>query len=172
MATVADRLREAMPGDAEALARIVIDGVADYPAFAPPGWSAPSLTDEVAHLHELLTAGGAWCLLAESGGEVVGHVTVLPAPLAPRPVDAPALAHLSNLFVRRDRWGGGLAARLLDAAVDHAREQGFTAMRLFVATGQARARRFYEREGWGPVGEAFHEAALGLTLVEYRRGVG
>ena len=49
-----------------------------------------------------------------------------------------------------------------------AREEGFRAMRLFVATGQARARRFYEREGWRAVAE-MPESPLGLPLIEYRR---
>ena len=41
-------------------------------------------------------------------------------------------------------------------------------MRLFTPAGQARARRFYEREGWVQAGAEFHEPALGLALVEYR----
>jgi hypothetical protein len=44
-------------------------------------------------------------------------------------------------------------------------------MRLFTPVAQARARRFYEREGWRPRGEEFHVAALGLVLIEYRVAV-
>jgi predicted GNAT family N-acyltransferase len=44
-------------------------------------------------------------------------------------------------------------------------------MRLFTPEGQARARRFYEREGWVQYGEPF-EAGLGIPLVEYRRELG
>jgi hypothetical protein len=39
-----------------------------------------------------------------------------------------------------------------------------------VPSGQARARRFYEREGWQAAGELF-DNPLGLLLVEYRRGL-
>jgi GNAT superfamily N-acetyltransferase len=109
------------------------------------------------------------CLVAESGGDVVGQITVLPAARAPRPVDDPSLAHISNLFVRRDHWGTPLAADLHRAALEAAAERGFTELRLFVATGQARARRFYEREGWRPAGDPFHDPVPGLEMIEYRR---
>ena len=93
---------------------------------------------------------------------------MLPAARAPHPVDDPALGHVSNLFVRRDRWGSGLARALHAAAVAAARDRGFTELRLFVAAGQARARRFYEREGWAAAGAPFDDPVPGLTMVEYR----
>ena len=79
--------------------------------------------------------------------------------------------HMRNLFVDADRWGGGLATALHDAGVGAAAQRGFTAMRLFVATGQARARGFCAREGWREAGPPFFEPALGLELVEMRRPV-
>jgi GNAT superfamily N-acetyltransferase len=166
------RLRGAVRSDAERLARLAIEGVADYPAFAPPGWAPPLLDDEIRHVWVLLGAGYAWCLVAEEGDELVGQVTVVPARRAPRPTRDPRLAHVSNLFVRRDHWGTGLARTLLDAAVAHARAEGYDAMRLFVAEGQARARRFYEREGWTATGAPFHDPTPGLRMLEYRRGSG
>ena len=44
-------------------------------------------------------------------------------------------------------------------------------MRLYCAAAQARARRFYEREGWAARGEPFDEPQMGLALVEYRIGL-
>jgi GNAT superfamily N-acetyltransferase len=164
-------LRTATAADVERLARGVVEGVADYASFAPPGWTAPAVEEEAAHLRALLADPDVWCLVAEADGEVAGQVTVLPAARGPRPVGDPGLAHLRNLFVRRDMWGSGLARALLAAAVDAARERGFARMRLFVAAGQARARRFYEREGWAPAGAAFHDPGPGLEIVEYRRAV-
>jgi ribosomal protein S18 acetylase RimI-like enzyme len=162
------RLRRATTADAEALARGVIDGVADYPAFAPAGWSAPGLTAEIEHLRQALAEDDVWCFVAETDGEVAGQVTVMPATRAPHPVDDPSLGHVSNLFVRRDFWGRGLARDLHRAAVDAAAARGFAQLRLFVAEGQARARRFYEREGWQAAGEPFDDPVPGLTIVEYR----
>jgi len=162
------RLRRATVEDVEPLARGVLEGVEDYPAFAPPGWTAPSLAAEIEHLRESLADDDVCCVMAEDGDDVVGQITVMPAARAPHPVDDPSLAHISNLFVRRDHWGGGLARDLHRAAQQAARERGFTELRLFVATGQARARRFYEREGWHPAGDPFDDPVPGLTMIEYR----
>ena len=41
-------------------------------------------------------------------------------------------------------------------------------LRLFVAAGQARARRFYEREGWLPAGDPFDDPTPGIEMIECR----
>jgi GNAT superfamily N-acetyltransferase len=158
-------LREATSADAERLARMVAEGMEYYRSFTPPGWTPPGIDDPP----EL--GDDAVCLVAEDDAGLAGQVTVLPASGSGRPVDDPGLAHLSNLFVRQDEWGTGLAVTLHGAALQAARERGYTAIRLFVAAGQARARRFYEREGWAVEGDEFHEARLGLDMVEYRHAL-
>jgi GNAT superfamily N-acetyltransferase len=164
--------RSATPSDAERLARAVIEELEGYRSFAPEGWAPPPVAIEVAHLRRLLGDKRVWCLLAEAAGDVVGQITFLPAARAVHPVEDPGLAHLRNLFVRRDQWGTGLASGLHAAAVEEARERGFSRMRLFTPAGQGRARRFYEREGWMPVGDEFHDPGPNLALVEYRRALG
>jgi GNAT superfamily N-acetyltransferase len=164
-------LRRATSADATAVAQGAVDGVADYPAFAPPGWSAPSLEHELGDARAWLADPEYHCIVAELDGRVVGQVAIVAAARAARPVEERGLAHLRNVFVDRSQWGTGLASRLMDAAAEAARERGFDALRLFVAEGQARARRFYEREGWRPVGEPFEDAGPGLRMVEYRRPV-
>ena len=166
--TDAITLRRATPADAEALARGVVEGVGEYPAFAPAGWAGPSFEDELAHHRDDLEKPHFHCIVAERDGALVGQITVLPASRAAHPVEDPALGHLRNLFVDRSEWGSGLAARLHAAVVDAARELGFSELRLYVAEGQARARRFYEREGWKAAGEPFDDPVPGLRMVEYR----
>lgn len=61
-----------------------------------------------------------------------------------------------------------MASALHRAALDAADAHGFTELRLFVAAGQARARRFYEREGWRPASDPFADPIPGLTMIEYR----
>jgi GNAT superfamily N-acetyltransferase len=73
------------------------------------------------------------------------------------------------LFVRPPWWGSGLAARLHGLAVQEAGLRGYEALRLHTPAGNARARAFYEREGWHAVGRPIPEPLLGLDLVEYRR---
>jgi GNAT superfamily N-acetyltransferase len=109
-----------------------------------------------------------WCAVADVAGEVAGHAAFLPATRARHPVADPELAHLWQLFVRRAFWGSGVAHALHAAAVDAATARGFTAMRLFTPAGQARARRFYEREGWAARGRPRDDSAFGMVVVEYR----
>jgi GNAT superfamily N-acetyltransferase len=164
-------LRPAVAADVPDLAAGMIAGLEDYPTFARPGWQAPSAADEEAHLRHLLADPGVWSCVAEIDGRIVGQIMLVPADRAARPVDEPGLMHLRNLFVDREHWGGGLATALHAASIDAARERGYVAMRLFVATGQLRAQRFYVREGWAPVGEPFHAAGPDLELIELRRPV-
>jgi GrpB-like predicted nucleotidyltransferase (UPF0157 family)/GNAT superfamily N-acetyltransferase len=103
---------------------------------------------------------------------LAGHVAFLSAARAWRAVEDPTLAHLRQLFLAPDHWGTGLARRLHGHAMAAAGERGFTAMRLFTPTGQARARRFYEREGWRVDGEPFCDPGFGLQLIAYRRSLG
>jgi GNAT superfamily N-acetyltransferase len=164
-------LRTATAADAEDIARLAIEGMEDYPSFAPEEWTPPSLQAEVEHLRALLGDPQVWCLLAKGADGIVGQITVLPAARAVHPVEDPGLAHLRGLFVDKDLWGTGLARDLHAAAVQAARGRGFTQMRLFTPARHGRARRFYEREGWVTVGDEFHEPVLGLALVEYRYAV-
>jgi hypothetical protein len=62
-----------------------------------------------------------------------------------------------------------LAYRLHGAACEAAAARGYTAMRLFTPAGQARARRFYEREGWTLVDGPYPDEELRMDVVEYRR---
>ena len=130
------------------------------------GASAEEVEEGLAARLDLPTV---WGLLAEHDAEVAGYVTLLPAADSRKPVDDPGLAHFWMLFVRARWWGTGLARRLHAAACEAAAARGFTAMRLYTPAEQARARRFYEREGWSAAGEPYADPELGLTIVEYRR---
>jgi GNAT superfamily N-acetyltransferase len=55
---------------------------------------------------------------------------------------------LHRLYVRPAEWGSGVAGVLHDDALAVLREDGSTAVSLWVLADNARARRFYERRGW------------------------
>ena len=161
--------RDALTADAARLAEVFVEGFESYRGFASEGFRVPS-ADDIAHeLAGRLGAPSVWCELAQAGEEVAGYVSLIPAAETRRPVDDPALAHFWMLFVRARWWGTGLATRLHAAAVDEARRRGFGSMRLFTPAEQARARRFYEREGWTLTVGPEYDPALGLEIVEYRR---
>ena len=161
-------LRPPTVADAERLARLVIEGFERYGEFAPAGFTPPPLEPEVERLRELLGDPRVWSRLAEVDGRSAGQITMLPASIAGIAVDDGGLIHLRNLFVEPEFWGTGVARALHDAGLVEARERGFPRARLFTPAGNARARRFYEREGWTQAAEEFFEARLGLALVEYR----
>jgi GNAT superfamily N-acetyltransferase len=161
-------LRRAAVADAERMVAITTEGFETYRAFAPPGWQPPSAAEELERLQELLPAPDVWYLVAEDAGELVGHVGFLPAGRARHGVDEPGLAHFRQLFVTATHWGSGLATTLHRTALEAAAHRGFTAMRLFTPAGQARARRFYEREGWSVVPSPDAPSLTGLEIVEYR----
>jgi GNAT superfamily N-acetyltransferase len=161
-------LRPATLADAEQLAASVSDGFASYRSFAPADWKPPSAAAELVLLDEALARADVWCLVAEADGELAGHVAIRAAATAPYNSSEPGLAHFWQLFVEPAWHGSGLALALHDEAVREAGERGFKAMRLFAAAGQARARRFYEREGWVAQGPPFDLRGFGLPVVEYR----
>jgi GNAT superfamily N-acetyltransferase len=99
-----------------------------------------------------------FCRVAEVGGEPAGHVWTYP-------LGDPVDVHLRYLFVRPAFFGTGIAVALHAAAVEHI---GDRSARLVTPEGQARARRFYEREGWRliNVGDLAH---FGMPVAEYRR---
>jgi GNAT superfamily N-acetyltransferase len=163
--------RAATPSDAERITAVTMEGFETYRAFAPEGWTPPPADDERARLLGLLAEDWVWYRVAEHDGELVGHVGFLPAERTFAPAGDPALAHFRQLFVARAHWGTGLAAQLHGAALAEARARGFTAMRLFTPAPQARARRFYEREGWALARPPAFDERIGLDIAEYRRAL-
>jgi ribosomal protein S18 acetylase RimI-like enzyme len=164
-------LRRPGPSDLDALADNVAEGFDSYRAFAGAGWEPPPREGMRAELDELLPRGYFWCLLAEVDGRTAGHVAIMPATESRWATAEPDVAHLFHIFVRPPFQGSGLAAELLCMAVEEMRARGYAAARLFTPAGQARARRFYEREGWSAAGGPSFATGLGLELVEYRRDV-
>ena len=108
------------------------------------------------HLGEL-AAGGAEIIVAEDAeGRLAGFVTI-----------HGESGHLDQLCVAPARQGGGLARILLDAA--RARSPG--CVRLEVNADNARACRFYRREGFVETGRGLSPASGSPILrMEWRGG--
>jgi GNAT superfamily N-acetyltransferase len=163
--------RPATPADAAAIAALAIASIRAYVSFAPEGWVPPGDDAEAELAGELVRRLGdsAWGFAAEEDGALAGIATLLPATDANRPEPDPALVHLWQLFVAEPHWGTGVAVRLHADAIASATERGFTSARLFTPAGQARSRRFYEREGWATAAAPFFDERIGFAVVEYRR---
>jgi GNAT superfamily N-acetyltransferase len=156
-------LRRATAEDTDAMSETLAIGFDGYRAFAAPGWQPPDVRSapELARMRARLQMPSTWAMIAEEDGLVAGHVGFIPQP------GVPGGAHLWQLFLRPPWWGTGLAAVLLRAALDAATAAGYRRMRFYTPRDQARARAFYEREGFSHTGWEGLEEPLGLVLVEY-----
>jgi GNAT superfamily N-acetyltransferase len=158
-------LRRATAGDAAVMAESVAIGFDGYREFAPPGWRPPDVQTavELARMRARLEDEDTWAEIAEDRGLVAGHLGFFPQRALP------GTAHLWQLFLRPPWWGSGLAAELLHRALEAAAAGGFRRMRLYTPRDQARARGFYEREGFAHTGWEGYEDPIRLVLVEYAR---
>ena len=67
---------------------------------------------------------------------------------------------VEQLFVDRRHRGTGIAAELLGAGERRIASAGYEVAWLAVVPGNARARRFYERQGWSDDGPFDYQAGL------------
>jgi len=116
-----------------------------------------------------LPAIGAFVLVR---GEVAvaGFVHVCPS----RDKDAGEhVGEVTSIYVSPELWGRGAGRSLMERATDSLRGAGFTEATLWVLDTNARARQFYESDGWSADGAAKFEDGRGFRLVElrYRRRI-
>jgi GNAT superfamily N-acetyltransferase len=139
------RVRPATAADAEAVAAIWHTGWHDGHDGNVP--------DELAAVR---TKDTVWSRAAErvpettvavAGDEVAGFVIV-------------AGDEVEQVYVSRDHRGSGVAGVLLAEAERQVEAAGHPAAWLAVATGNDRARRFYERSGWTDAGAFDYQASI------------
>ena len=88
--------------------------------------------------------------IAEVEGEAVGYAKIGPSAL---PVEAarPSV-ELRQLYILKQWHGSGIAAALMEWALEEARRREVRELLLTVYTDNHRAKRFYERYGFEEVG--------------------
>ncbi|MEV0288980.1 GNAT family N-acetyltransferase [Kribbella sp. NPDC050820] len=130
-------IRSAQAEDADAVAAIWYSG-----------WGDGHLGHVPEELVAIRTKESFWTRAAErvadttvavEGDEVAGFVMVVGD-------------EVEQVYVSRDHRGSGIAAVLLAEAERQVKANGHADAWLAVATGNARARRFYERSGWSDAG--------------------
>lgn len=78
----------------------------------------------------------------------VGIVSFEPSRIRGEDVAADDMAYLRLIAVDPELWGTGPASELARWAVTEMRATGYASAYLWCGALNARARRFYEREGW------------------------
>jgi GNAT superfamily N-acetyltransferase len=143
-------IRPARLDDADELARLRWEFRIEF--------GTPATRDYAEFLHEFrsfatdaFADGAQWrAWVAEEGGRLVGCawlqlVNKVPHPsrtLAERPI-----AYVTNMYVDPAHRNSGLGRRLLDLAIEFAREREVDGVMLWPSE---RSRPFYERAGFGP----------------------
>jgi len=139
------RIRTATSNDVDAVAHIWLTGWADgHVGNVPPGLVKHREQLEVYASRARERVGGMWVAEANDG-QILGFVVVKGD-------------ELEQVYVDRAARGAGVAARLLHCGEDQVRRAGHTRAWLAVVAGNARARAFYERQGWRDVGEFIYHA--------------
>ena len=162
--------RLATPPDAGAVAATMSEGFETYRAWAPSDWRPPVVGEgDQERFAHALARPDVWFLVAESDGTVIGHVALSLSTREDPGPPPPGTVFIWQLFVRPEWHGHGTATVLMRAAVSEALTRGFSHMRLWTPEGAARARRFYEREGWTLTGRVHRRSDFGLPTVEYSR---
>ncbi|TFB56632.1 MULTISPECIES: GNAT family N-acetyltransferase [unclassified Cryobacterium] len=159
-------IRTATATDAAALAELA---VATFALACPPHTSAEAIA---AFLRDVLAEGNfdayladpdRLILVAEVAGEageagvMLGYTMLVFAEPADDDARAAATirptAELSKCYLRAETHGRGVAAALMNATLDAARARGAAGSWLGVNQENARAIRFYEKNGFVTVGE-------------------
>jgi|SRR5215207_1898316 len=140
-------LRPATGADMAAVAELWHEGWHDgHAGHVPEGLTALRTSQA---FHERTPKRVADTTVAvDASGELLGFVMVVGD-------------EVEQVFVGRAARGSGLAAELLGAAESQVAAAGHDGAWLAVVTGNARARRFYERCGWRDAGDLPYEVSAG-----------
>ena len=166
-------VRRAVPGDARAIAEVVVAGWrAAYRGLMPADFlDSLSVTGREAVWREVLardTDGGVPAWLALIDGRAVGFVSTGP----PRDDDVPPpAAEVYAIYVVPVDWRRGVGRDLIETATDHWHGVGTDTLVLWVLEDNDPARRFYEAMGWSPDGgrQLLEIAGTSLIEIRYRR---
>lgn len=116
--------------------------------------------DMDAYIKEAFTVGrlaaeigepGAVYLVAETPPRVIGFAKLAPAD-PPACITGPSPMRLVKLYVSADAIGSGVGAALMRASIERAQNSGHKSLWLGVWEHNRRAKGFYERWGFVPVG--------------------
>lgn len=165
------RIRDATVDDADAVAVVHVHGWRwGYRGLLPEdflnGLSAERRAEQWRSW--LLEPGRTRIRLAEEDGACAGFAVSGPSrdPGADEDTGEVYAIYLEERFA-----GTGLGTDLLRSAVGWLAAQGFARATLWVLEGNARARRFYEREGWTPDGSEKSEPREDFTMDEIRYAI-
>lgn len=152
-------LRPAVPADALAVACVHVRAwQVGYRGLLPAEYLDSLRAEDRAARYTFGRADGPQTTVAVDGGELVGFATIHGA-------------ELCALHVDPDAWGRGVGHALIERARADLAAAGVTEAHVWVLVGNARAERFYQRDGWTTDGRRRSDTVWGAAVDElaYRR---
>jgi ribosomal protein S18 acetylase RimI-like enzyme len=157
MSATSPTLRRATPADAEPLSRLAAriftetfaadNAPDDLAAFLATAYGVRQQSEEIVD-PDVIT------LVAEAPEGMAGYAQVRRGSEMPDCVETEQPVELWRFYILKDWHGGGLAHRLMAAAMEAARELGGRNIWLSVWERNPRAIAFYEKHGFRDVGAA------------------
>ena len=136
-------IRDAEPRDAAELARVhVTSWQTAYRGLINQAFlDAMTIESRIERWDTLLSHVRGRVLVTEADGKVAGFCSVGPA-------DADGWGEVYAIYLAPEHWGVGLGRGLLEAGEKALGENGHGRAQLWVLSTNARARAFYQRQGW------------------------
>lgn len=116
----------------------------DMDAYIKKSFTVERLTAELAEPEAVY-------LVAEAQTKVIGFAKLAPSPL-PDCITEPSPVRLVKLYVSADAIGSGVGAALMRASIEWSKTSGYKSLWLGVWEHNHRAKAFYEKWGFEPVG--------------------
>ena len=152
-------LRPALPADALAVARVHVRAwQAGYRGLLPAGYLDSLRAEDRVARYTFGRADGPRTTVAVDAGALVGFATIHGA-------------ELCALHVDPEAWGRGVGRALIAQARADLAAAGIAEAHVWVLVGNARAERFYARDGWTTDGTRRSDTVWGTAVDElaYRR---
>jgi GNAT superfamily N-acetyltransferase len=165
-------LRPAQPSDSLAVAEVhVRSWQVGYRGLMPDGYLDTLIPQQRAERYTFADRSRdmPWTTVAVEDSLIRGFATTGPA----NDPDTPASGELLGLYVDPSHWSKGTGRALIAAARHELAERGFRDAILWVLSGNERAQRFYQKDGWRPDGSHRLDEVWGVLVRElrYRRGL-
>ena len=145
-------IRNILPSDNEALARVVRDTMAEFGVNRPGTVYFDPTTD---HLYELFQTPRSTYFVAELNGVIVGGGGIYPSDGLP-----PNVCELVKMWLRPEARGIGLGRELITRCIEAAKATGYRQIYLETMPELKQALKVYEKFGFhyldGPMGNTGH----------------
>ena len=150
-------IRTAEPADAQYLAELgartfhaafaATNNPADIDAYVSEAFSDDTILQELNDPHSVF-------LLAVANDTNIGYAKICKG-APPDCVDGPKPIELKRIYVDASKQSGGIGTTLMQAVFDYARDEGYGTVWLGAWEKNPDACRFYERQGFSPVGTKY-----------------